>query len=308
MRNIYLTGGTGFVGRHVRERLVADGHQVVAADRRSFDLEHPESLSASSLHGLDTVVHLAARVHVARPAADENRLLWQSNVVATDALARAAVDAGVRRFVYMSSIKVHGERTRDRPFTSSDEPAPEDPYARSKLGAEDALRKLAGSRGLEVAIVRPPLVYGPCVGANFLRLLQLVARRIPLPLASVDNRRSLVSVWNLADFVATLCARQGEIRGTWLVADCSDLSTADLVRRIAAAMKLQPRLFPVPPPLVRFAGRMLGRGAEVTRLCDSLQVDASPTRQALGWKPPLTCDEGIDRTVQWYSSRSREHA
>lgn len=304
---IYLTGGAGFVGRYVVEKLVADGHQVVAADRSGFDLEKADTLTAAALEGVDTVIHLAARVHVARAVADENRRLWQSNVVATDALARVAAEAGVRRFIFMSSIKVHGERTGERPFAPSDAPAPQDPYARSKLAAEDALRKRGEATGLEVAIVRPPLVYAPGVGANFRRLLACVARRVPLPLAAVDNRRSMVSAWNLADLVAVLARRETAARGTWLVADDDDLSTAQLVRRIAAAMDRQPLLLAVPPALLRLAGRLTGRRADVSRLCDSLLVDASSTRRVLGWKPPVPCDEAIHRTARWYLSQSRGH-
>ncbi len=319
-KRIYLTGGTGFVGRYVLERLIADGNRVVVATRRPlapampsgastsiFDLEHPETLSSSALEGVDTVVHMAARVHVMHPTADEDRKLWQSNVVATDALARAAVNAGVRRFIYMSSIKVNGERTSGKPFTSSDDPAPADPYAQSKLASEDALRQLSASTRLEVAIVRPPLVYGPGVGANFQRLLALVARKVPLPLAAVNNQRSLVSVWNLADFIATIASRRETVRGTWLVADDGDLGTADLVRRIAAAMGRRPILFPVPTSFLRIAGRMLGREADVSRLCDSLQLDASPARLTLGWTPPVARDLAIDRTVKWFVSKMRDH-
>ncbi len=319
-KRIYLTGSTGFVGRYVLERLIADGNRVVAAIRRPmaasmplgvsssiFDLENPQALSASELEGIDTVVHLAARVHVAHPTAGEDRKLWQSNVVATDVLARAAVEAGVRRFIYMSSIKVNGERSSDRPFTSTDVPAPCSAYARSKLAAEDALRRLGSSSGLEVVVVRPPLVYGPGVGAHFRRLLALVASRVPLPLAAVNNQRSLVSVWNLADFIAALTNCPGAVRGTWFAADNGDLSTAELVRRIAAAMKLRPMLFPVSPSLLRMAGRLLGREADVSRLCDSLQVDASAARQALGWKPPLASDLAIERTAKWFLSKTRDH-
>ena len=308
------------MGRCVLERLIADGIRVVAANRRPmaanmppdvntsiFDLEHPELLAATDLKGVDTVIHLAARVHVMRPTEEENRKLWQCNVVATDALARAAVSAGVRRFIYVSSIKVNGERTTGKPFTSSDDPAPCEAYGRSKLAAEEALRRLAAATGLEVAVVRPPLVYGPGVAANFRRLLSLVARGVPLPLKAVNNRRSLVSVWNLADFIATVVGHARAVHGTWLVADGEDLSTADLVHQIATAMGRRSRLFSVPPSLLRLVGRMLGREAEVSRLCDSLQVDASPARNEFGWTPPMAVDAAIERTVRWFVSEASTH-
>lgn len=320
-RRCYLTGSTGFVGRFVLEKLVADGNRVVVAMRRPraasmppgvstsiFDLERPELLATTDLDGVDTVVHMAARVHVMRPTDDENRKLWQANVIATGALARAAAVAGVRRFIYVSSIKVNGERTSGQPITSFDEPAPCDAYGRSKLAAEEALRRLASATGLEVVVVRPPLVYGPGVAANFRRLLSLVARGVPLPLKAIDNRRSLVSVWNLADFIATVVGHAKAIHGTWLVADGEDLSTADLVHRIATAMGRRSRLFSVPPSLLRLAGRMLGREAEVSRLCDSLQVDASPARNAFGWTPPIAVDDAIERTVRWFVSEMQVHA
>ncbi|MGE0030070.1 MAG: NAD-dependent epimerase/dehydratase family protein [Steroidobacteraceae bacterium] len=319
-KRYYLTGSTGFVGRHVLARLTGDGNYVVAAVRQRtaavmppgvgtsiFDLERPEVLATADLDDVDTVVHAAARVHVANTTGDEIRKLWRCNVVATDALARAAVTAGVRRFIYVSSIKVNGERTTDRPFTSFDEPAPGDHYARSKLAAEEALKTLESGNGMEVVIVRPPLVYGPGVGANFRRLLTLVYRGVPLPLAAIDNRRSLLSVWNFADFIATIASHTGATRGTWLVSDGEDLSTADLVRLIAAAMGHRPRLFPVPLPLLRVAGRLLGREAEVSRLCDSLQVDAAPARKAFGWAPPIAVDEAVKKTVSLFVAGSCAH-
>jgi nucleoside-diphosphate-sugar epimerase len=317
----YLTGGSGFIGRFLLERLIADGNRVVVASRRPmaacmpsgvrtsiFDLEYPEKLKTADLEGVDTIIHIAARVHVMHPAEGEDRKLWQCNVVATEALGRAAVTAGVRRFIYASSIKVNGERTSDKRFAPTNIPAPCDAYGHSKLAAEEALKKLASTTGLEVAVIRPPLVYGPGVAANFRRLLSLVARGIPLPLNAVKNRRSLVSVWNLTDFIATVADHTGPVHGTWLVSDGDDLSTADLVRRIAAAMGRRARLFSVSPSILKFAGRMLGREAEVSRLCDSLQIDASGARRAFGWTPPLSVEESIERTVRWFTTVSQNHA
>jgi len=255
------------------------------------------------LEGVDVVVHLAAIAHQLQGEAVESTY-HALNCEATERLARAAAGAGVRRFVFMSSIKVNGERTPiDRPFRANDAPQPEDRYARSKREAERALASLGGK--MEMVVVRPPLVYGPGVRANFLRLIRLVDRRWPLPLGGVRNRRSLIYVGNLADLIvaaATVPAAGGRML---LAADGEDLSTPQLVSEIGAALGTPARLVSVPMGLLRLGGVLTGMGAEVGRLGDSLVVDASETRERLNWRPPFSVHEGITDTVRWYRSAAR---
>jgi nucleoside-diphosphate-sugar epimerase len=222
------------------------------------------------------------------------------NAAGTRRLAESAAQAGVRRFVYVSSIKVNGERTGNRPFTEADPPGPEDAYAQSKYEAEMALREIAARTGMEVVIVRPPLVYGPGVKGNFRTLLRVVRMGLPLPLASCDNRRSLVGLSNLADLLALCVTHPAAAGETFLAADGEDLSTPELLRRTGRALGRPARLFPVPPALLRAGARMFGRAGAGERLCGSLQVDISRARRILGWNPPSTVDEELARTAQWY--------
>jgi UDP-glucose 4-epimerase len=253
-----------------------------------------------ALADVDTVIHLAARAHVMNDADEASALYEETNALGTLRLARAAAESGVRRFIYLSSIKVNGEETNGRAYTAVDEPRPKDAYAKSKWRAESHVREVGAANAMEAVIVRPPLVYGPGVRANFLRLLGWVERGYPLPLGAVRNRRSLVSVWNLCDLLLRLV---GNVRGggeTWLVSDGDDLSTPELVRRIAAAMHKGVTLLPMPASILLAGAALLGRRAEAARLCGSLVVDISRTRDVLGWTPPLTVDEGLERTAAWY--------
>ncbi len=257
-----------------------------------------------ALAGVAAVIHLAGRAHVMREtAADVDGAFRRANVEATHQLAAQAAAAGVRRFVFLSSVKVNGERTGDRPFTEADAPAPEDAYGRSKQAAEQALHGIAAATGLEVAIIRPPLVYGPGVKANFLRLLRLVERGMPLPLASVRNRRSLVGVSNLCDLIVRCLAHPAAAGETFLVSDQQDLSTPELIRAIAAAMGRPARLVPFPVAALRLAGRLAGQGDAVERLVGSLQVDSTKATRLLGWTPPVFIEEGLRRTAAWYRGR-----
>ena len=207
---------------------------------------------------------------------------------------------GARRFVFLSSVKVNGERTLDRPFAESDPAAPEDAYGRSKWEAEQALREIAARSSLEVVVIRPPLVYGPGVRANFLRLLQLVARGAPLPLGAVRNRRSLVSVFNLCDLVAVSAMHPAAAGETFLASDQHDLSTVALIRSIAHAMGRTARLFPFPVGALRMLARALRQEAAVERLVGSLQVDSSRATRLLGWTPKVSVGEGLRQTAAWY--------
>lgn len=227
------------------------------------------------------------------------------NAAATAVLAQTAAKAGVRRFVFVSSIKVNGERTLERPFTRDDVPAPQDGYARSKLNAERAVLEVAARSSLEAVIVRPPLIYGPGVGANFRRMMALVERGWPLPFGAIRNVRSLVSVWNLVDFLVH-CARSPAAGKVWLVSDGQDVSTPRLLELVAEGLGKRARLLPVPVAMLRALGSMTGQRAQLDRLTESLQVDISHTREQLGWQPPLDSQEAIRRTAAWF--RKEHHA
>jgi nucleoside-diphosphate-sugar epimerase len=287
---------------------LGDGVETVVVG----DLADAPDLRAA-LTGIDAVIHLAGRAHVMREtAADSEGAFQRANVAATRRLAEQAVGAGVRRFVFLSSVKVNGERTVEQPFTETDPPTPGDAYGRSKWAAEQALHGIAAVTGLEVAVIRPPLVYGPGVKANFLRLLRLVERGVPLPLGSVRNRRSLMGVWNLCDLVMACVTHPGAAGETFLASDQEDLSTPDLIRAVATALGRPARLVPFPVGLLRVAGRLLGQGDAVERLVGSLQVDSAKATRVLGWTPPVSIEEGLRRTVEWYlatmQSRAEAHS
>ena len=220
------------------------------------------------------------------------------NLHSTTNLARQAAQAGVKRLVYVSSIKVNGEETREgQKFSETDPPAPQDPYAISKWEAEQALHRVAGETGLEVVIVRPPLVYGPGVKGNFAQMLNVVAKGIPLPFASVRNLRSLIYVGNLADALIACAIHPAAAGQTYLVCDGEDVSTPDLLRQLATGMGVLARLLPCPPALLRLAGKLTGKSHQMGRLLDSLQVDGGKIRRDLGWRPPYTLREGLQNTV-----------
>ena len=260
----------------------------------------PTTSWADALLDCRSVVHLAALAHVPLSRMDDALAACRAiNTVATLNLARQAAAAGVQRFVFISSIKVNGEFTQaGRPFTASDPPAPQDAYAISKMEAEIGLREIADETGMELVIVRPPLVYGPGVKGNFAELMRWVARGIPLPLAGIENRRSLVALDNLVDLLLRCVEHPGAANQTFLVSDGEDLSTTDLLRRLAAAMGRPSRLFPLPQSWLRGAAALIGRGDAAARLCDSLQVDMTATREALGWTPPVGVDEGLRRAAR----------
>jgi nucleoside-diphosphate-sugar epimerase len=300
---VLVTGATGFVGRAVVSRLRSAGLSVRTSSRSNdpnnlgehviADLERPSTLDSLTA-GCDAVIHLAARTHQTGSAADEARRYRSANVEATARLVDAALRTGVSRFVYVSSIKVNGESTGGRPpFNADEAPNPQDWYGASKREAEDLLRDATRSSAMDHVIVRPPLVYGPGVLANFAALARAVERRMPLPLASIDNARSLVSVQNLADLVVTATAAEAACRRTFLVSDDHDLSTPQLVRSIGAAIGVRPRLMPCPTRVLRAIGRATGRSGMCERLCGSLQVDIAATKSTLGWVPPLTVEQSM---------------
>jgi UDP-glucose 4-epimerase len=306
-----VTGASGFVGGALVSRLSADASIGVRAAMRSRAslperarafmgcvLDDPASWH-EALNGADCVVHTAARVHVMNASVEELPEFRAVNVEGTLRLAEAAAEAGVRRFVFVSSIKVNGESTTPgKPFRAGDIAAPEDPYAVSKHEAEQSLAALGRRTGLEVAIVRPPLVYGPGVKANFRALINAVDRGVPLPFALVNNRRSLVAVANLADLLARCVVHPHAAGRTFLVSDGEDLSTPQLIRLIATALGRPARLVPVPVPLLKLAGALTGRSGPVSRLCEHLQVDIEETRHQLEWTPPLTVETAIAGAVR----------
>lgn len=307
---VLLTGSSGFVGRHLCQYLRERSIPVRPAARAGASAGGaivvgeigPDTDWSMALQGIETIVHAAGRAHMLRDRAVDPLAEYRAvNVAGTVRLASQAASVGVKKFVYLSSIKVNGNRTSlDRGFSAEDRPAAEDPYGQSKMEAEQSLLELAKGTSIDVAIVRPPLVYGPGVRANFLRMLRAVHHRVPLPLASVHNRRSMVSVWNLCDFLTRLIGGEAPANRIWMVSDDEDLSTPELLRRIGTALGVSPRLFPCPPGLIRLAGTLLGRGEEAARVCESLRVDIDDTKSLLGWRPPVSVDEGLRRTAEWY--------
>jgi len=313
MMRVLVTGADGFVGKRLCNYL-EDKELDVARAVRQADCTLRNTYTVGSIgpdtnweiavKGVDVVVHLAARVHVMEDNTNEPLAEYRCvNVDGTGKLALAAVGAGVRRFIYVSSIKVNGEATFGRAFTASDTPHPVDDYARSKLEAEECLRRIAADTGLEVVIVRPPLVYGPDVKANFLRLLIWVDRGVPFPFLRVANSRSLVALDNLVDLL-TLCVTHPQAAGkVLLVSDDEDVSTPELIRRIAGHMGKRVRVVAFPVNLLQGVARLFGKHAVVERLTGSLQLDISDTREALNWRPPVMLDEALRETVTWYQAR-----
>jgi len=313
MSRVLVTGASGFVGSTLCETLASAGYRVRAAVRD--DTRHtpagaeravvgdigPETRWQEALAGVDFVIHLAARAHVMDGTVSPAEYL-KTNGEGTQALAEQCAQAGVKRFIYQSSIKVNGEAAPERGFSPQDPPQPQDPYGVSKWAGEQSVARVAQRGMMQAAIVRSPLMYGPGVRANFLRLLRWVDRERILPLGAVHNRRSLVGIWNLCDLLATLLVSPGAPGRTFMVSDGEDVSTPELIRRLARAMGRRARLVAVPTVMLRAAGTVLGRRPEVARLCGSLTVDLSDTRAALGWSPPVSLDEGLRRTVEWYRS------
>jgi nucleoside-diphosphate-sugar epimerase len=315
---VLVTGANGFVGRALVPALLdADlrpRRACRALPNRNLASAHtvavgeigPDTEWGGALNGVDAVVHLAARVHVMKDSvADPLPLYRRVNVEGTLRLAQAAAQADVKRFVFVSSVKVHGECTGATPFRESDEPGPVDPYGLSKWEAEQGLGEVATRTGLEVVILRPPLVYGPGVKANFLRLFSAVDRGLPLPLGSAGNRRSIIYVGNLASSLVETVTNPAAAGQTFLVADTPAPSTAELVRAMAEALARPARLFPFPSGIIRGVARVAGRGAAVDRMFGSLEIDSSHIRGCLGWQPPFTMQQGMSETAAWFRTGPR---
>jgi nucleoside-diphosphate-sugar epimerase len=301
---VLVTGASGFVGNATCSALVAQGIHVVGTVRRlptqllsGVDYRIIADLSENTewrevLTGIDTVVHCAARVHVMQGTASDLLCAFRSvNVAGTEQLARQAAVERVRRFVFLSSVKVNGE---------TDLPAPQDAYGISKYEAELGLRSIAAKTGIEVVMVRSPLVYGPGVTANFQALMRALIRGIPLPLGAIHNRRSLVALDNVVDLIVTCTIHPAAANETFLVSDGEDLSTTELIRRLARAMGRPARLVPVPAKVLMAASMLLGKQEVARRLCGTLQVNITKVREVLGWVPPVSVDEGLRRTAAHY--------
>jgi nucleoside-diphosphate-sugar epimerase len=312
---VLVTGASGFVGRAVCERALALGLKVRGSHRSLnsqvlIPVGVEKILMASiegdtdwsnALAGVDTVIHLAGRAHILQhPRPDDLAIYRKVNTFATERLARMAAAVGVRRFIYISTIKVNGEKTTTAPFTELDLPRPQDAYAVSKWESEEILGKIGAETGLEIIILRPPLVYGGGVRANFERLIRLVERRIPLPLLSVTNRRSLIFVKNLADAILLSASHPNVARQTFFLSDGEDISTPELIRLIADAMHIPTRMFRCPSSLLSVGAGIIGKKTEVNRLFDSLAVDSRRFNSATAWVPPYTLSEGIKETIERY--------
>lgn len=305
---VVVTGANGFVGVPTCRRLLAQGHQVVAAVRRAdvllpLDVDicpvgdlGPNTCWRRALDGADAVIHLAARAHVLRDRVNNPEIIFDKlNHLASAALAQQAAEAGISRFVLVSSIKANGEVTsKTKPFQASDIAAPSTAYGRSKVRAEAIVSAIAQQKGMSLAIIRPPLVHGPGLKGNLAILVRALRLGLPLPLGAVDNLRSMVGVDNLADALVFLA--QSQHQGCYLIRDDEDISTPELIRILAAAMRRPAHLVAVPPALLRFTAAILGRSDSYDRLAESLLVDDAPLR-ALGWRPRLGLAEGLRLTV-----------
>ena len=315
---VLVTGANSFIGNVLCDALIRDGHNVSGALRQSYDTYLQNSNVkyflvgdinegtdwSETLNGTEVVIHLAARVHVMQESTtDQMAKYLEVNLYGSTNLARQAARAGIKRFVYVSSIKVNGENTENKPFTEKDAPKPQDPYAISKWQAEQALHKISEETGMELVIVRPPLVYGPGVRANFMTFLKVVDKWIPSPFRAIRNQRSLIYVENIADALI-LCATHPRAAGqTYLVSDGGSISSADLFKKIAKALNRGSLTFYLPIGLMRFLAKSINKLDQFDRLTQSLVINNSKICKELNWRPLFTLDEGLRRTAKWYKGK-----
>ncbi len=317
---VLVTGGNGFVGKSLCLELFRQGYAVRAAirdpDKSALNAEtvsvghiNSNTAWADALSCVDVIVHLAARVHIMNEITPDGGLVEfrKINVEGTINLARQAVKAGIKRFIFISSIKVNGEETLSgAPYTAEDEPAPVDAYGISKREAEDALRLLAKETGIEVVIIRPPLIYGPGVKANFHSMMRYLDKSIPLPLGAINNQRSLVSLDNMIDLIITCTHHPAAANQTFLVSDGEDVSTTALLKRMSLALGKKAWLIPIPSVVIKQCAYLIGKRAIAQRLCGSLQVDISKTRELLDWKPPVDMNNALLNAAKFYKSALHE--
>ena len=309
MRQVLLTGATGFIGRRLLEYNKNKDIHIHRALRKSDGQSGvvvgeigPKTDWSKAIDNIDCVIHLAARVHVMNDdAIDPLSEFRYVNVEGTLNLARQATKAGVKRFIYISSIKVNGEKTQlGSPFSADSHPTPIDPYGISKYEAEQGLLKIANETNMEVVIIRPPLVYGPGVKANFLSMMRWLNKGVPLPFGAVSNARSLVALDNLVDLIITCIDHPKAVNEVFLVSDGQDLSTTELLKMMASALNKPVRLIPVPTMLLSYFFKLIGKRTIAMRLFGSLQVDIRKTRTVLGWEPPLSVEKALKLTADDY--------
>lgn len=318
MTRVLVTGAGGFFGRTLCPALLAAGHDVSAAVRDpaaaglgSLEIRPvpdigPDTDWGKALSGVEAVVHLAARVDVINETAADPLAEYRGiNRDGTRRLAEAAVGEGVRRLLFLSTVKVNGEKTEAAPFSENDPPAPADAYGLSKWEAEKTLAGIAAKSELETVILRSPLIYGENVKGRFLSLLKLCRKALPLPLGGIANRRSMIYAGNLADAVIRCLAHPDAAGRTYLVGDCEDVSTPELIRRVAGALGRPARLFAVPSVMLRLAGGVVGQSATVGRLLGSLQINDGRIRRELGWTPPFAMLQGMEKMAAWFLSTGR---
>ncbi|MDQ5767552.1 UDP-glucose 4-epimerase family protein [Thiothrix subterranea] len=316
---LLITGSSGFIGSSlllslkstrtysittvIRNKKNQDGVEDRSIVMNTIDQDSDWS---ETLFGINTVIHLAARAHILNDQVSNPLAAFrETNTYATLNLAQQAANAGVRRFIFISSIGVNGNQTHTKPFAADDLPTPAEPYAISKHEAEIGLRQIAAETGMEVVIIRPPLVYGANAPGNFGQLIKTVARGIPLPLGSIHNQRSLVALPNLIDLITTCIDHPAAANQTFLVSDGEDLSTTELLQRLSRALGKPARLLPIPQSWLETALTLVGKRAIAQRLCGNLQVDISKTRDLLGWTPPVSVDEALRQTAQAYLQAKR---
>ncbi len=320
MKKILVTGATGFIGQALVEHLTVDGFEIIASIRQnttslSPDIQQvqvgdllPDTDWSDALSGVDVVIHLAARVHIMNDeSSDPSADFQKTNTLGTLNLARQAAELKVSRFIYLSSIKVNGETTTaNNPFDEQVSLVPTDPYGLSKYMAEQGLKEVANQTTMDVVIIRPPLVYGPNVKANFETMMKWLYRGIPLPLGAIHNQRSLVALDNLVDLIKTCIEHPNAKNQTFLVSDDEDLSTTELLQRLASSLGKPSHLIPIPAYLLTTAATVLGKRDLVQRLCSSLHVDISHAKQVLGWSPPISVTEALQKTANAYLNQFEE--
>ncbi|GJA12057.1 UDP-glucose 4-epimerase family protein [Aeromonas caviae] len=305
---ILLTGATGFVGNAVLTQLIQQGFSVRTFGRRApvKSATHTRHVVGNisgfenygpALQNIDVVIHCAAQAYIINNSENSNDDIYHDvNVAGTLNLALQAMASGVKRFIFISSIKVNGESTNSaQQFNHASPPAPEDAYSRSKQAAEDGLRTLVANSGMELVVIRPPLIYGAGVKGNFSSLLAIAKKNLPLPLGAINNQRSMVALANLSDLIITCVSHPQAANQIFLVSDDCDVSTTQLLEMMTRAVGKSPRLFSIPMSWLRFAGKLTGKQAVIERLCGNLQVDISHTKVTLGWHPPISVEEGIKR-------------